>query len=136
MTCAKAFGAAALALCAVTGLGAGPAGAADGVALPYPGPDGVVWVNGQVGDGGLVSGGTSRSLPTVLTVACEGGGSVRVTMESQQTQVAAFTVDCPAGTTGVGSATMAPGLVEGSFSVGIDASADTIGWALVVTQPE
>ncbi|GLW54992.1 hypothetical protein [Kitasatospora phosalacinea] len=133
---AKALGAAALAVCAVTGLGAGPAGAADGVTLPYPGPDGLVWVNDRVGDGGLVSGGAWSSLPTVLTVACEGGGTVRVTMESQQVEVAAFTVDCPVDTAGVGSATMAPGVVTGSFSVYVDASDESIGWAMNVVQPE
>ena len=37
-----------------------------------------------------------EGLPTVLTVACEGGGSVAVTMESQQVRVAEFEVACPA----------------------------------------
>ncbi|MFC8717803.1 hypothetical protein [Kitasatospora sp. NPDC057198] len=136
MRCTRTLGAAALAVCAVTGLGAAPAGAADGVTLPYPGPDGLVWVNDRVGDGGLVSGGAWTSLPTVLTVACAGGGTVRVTMESQQTEVAAFTVDCPVDSIGTGSATMAPGVVRGSFSVYVDASDDSLGWALNVVQPE
>ncbi|GAA2091924.1 hypothetical protein GCM10009759_17150 [Kitasatospora saccharophila] len=136
MRCARTLGAAALAVCAVTGLGAGPAAAADGVSLPYPGPDGLVWVDGRVGDGGLVSGGAWTSLPTVLTVACEGGGTVRVTMESQQAEVAAFTVDCPVDTVGVGSVTMAPGVVRGSFSVYVDAGGAPLGWALQVVQPE
>ncbi|MED7951028.1 hypothetical protein PUR56_19945 [Streptomyces sp. BE303] len=123
-----------LAACAVTG--AGPAAAADDVLLPHPGPDGLVWVPDQVGDGGFVSGGAWSTLPTVLTVACEGGGSVQVTMESQGVQTASLTVDCPVGTAGVGSATMAPGVVLGSFYVGVDASGDTIRWAATVTQPE
>ncbi|MFD7636235.1 hypothetical protein ACFV8G_22350, partial [Streptomyces sp. NPDC059873] len=71
------------------------------------------------------------------TVACEGGGSVVVTMESQQLRVAEFAVDCPAGSAGVGSVTMDAGVVRpGSFTVGIDASQDSIRWALTVTQPE
>lgn len=75
-------------------------------------------------------------LPTVLTVACEGGGDVRVTM-SQESQIAAFSVDCPADEAGVGSVTMAAGVVRpGSFVIGVDASADNIRWALTVTQPE
>ncbi|MGP4012544.1 hypothetical protein [Streptomyces sp. 4N124] len=90
----------------------------------------------RTGDGGVVSGGAWRGLPTVLTVACEGGGSVRVTMDSQGVQVAAFSVDCPAGTAGVGSVTLPAGVVTGSFGVGVDASADTLRWALTVTQPE
>lgn len=123
------------ACCAVAG--AGPAVAADDVLLPHPGPDGLVWVPEQVGDGGVVSGGAWDSLPTVLTVACTGGGSVQVTMRSQQEQTAAFTVDCPVDTTGLGSVTMAPGVVQGgSFFVGVDASTETIRWALTVTQPE
>lgn len=85
-----------------------------------------------------MSGGAWTSLPTVLTVACEGGGSVRVTMRSElETEVAAFTVDCPVGTAGVGSVSMAPGVVAaGSFSVQVDASGEAIRWALTVTQPE
>ncbi|MFF8959724.1 hypothetical protein [Streptomyces sp. NPDC014894] len=115
--------------------GAGPAAASGGL-LPHPGPDGLVWAEEFRGDGGLVSGGANTGLPTVLTVACEGGGSLRATMESQQAQVADFTVDCPAGSTGLGSVTMDPGIVRGSFSVGIDASSPEIRWSLAVAQPE
>jgi hypothetical protein len=129
MTTLAAFG--------LTAVGTGPAAAADGVLLPHPGPDGLVWVEEQTGDGGVVSGGAYHGLPTILTVACEGGGSVRVTMESQQGEVAAFAVDCPAEAAGVGSVTMDAGVVcPGSFSVAVDASAETIRWALTVTQPE
>ncbi|MFF2780888.1 hypothetical protein ACFVU3_39080 [Streptomyces sp. NPDC058052] len=124
-----------LAACALAGTSAAPAAAITGL-LPHPGPDGLVWVEEMTGDGGVVSGGAWEGLPTVLTVACEGGGSVQVTMR-QESQVAAFTVDCPAGSGGVGSVAMAPGVVKsGSFSVGIDASHDDIRWALTVTQPE
>ncbi|MFE5816891.1 hypothetical protein [Streptomyces sp. NPDC056479] len=126
----------ALAACALTGVAVGPAAATTDVLLPHPGPEGLVWVEERTGDGGLVSGGAWEGLPTVLTVACEGGGEVRVTM-SQETQVATFTVDCPAGATGVGSVTMDPGVVHpGSFLIAVDASADDIRWALTVTQPE
>lgn len=118
-------------------VGAGTAAAEDGVLLPHPGPDGLVWVKERMGDGGVASGGAHQGLPTVLTVACEGGGSVRVTMESQQVEVAAFTVDCPTDAAGVGSLTMEAGVVRsGSFSVAVDASAESIRWALTVTQPE
>ncbi|MGW2289770.1 hypothetical protein [Streptomyces phaeochromogenes] len=90
-----------------------------------------------MGDGGVVSAGAWEELPTVLTVACEGGGSVRVTMESQQVEVSAFSVDCPAGAAGVGSVTMEAGVVRsGSFSVAVDTSTESIRWALTVTQPE
>ncbi|MFI8966470.1 hypothetical protein ACIGO8_30655 [Streptomyces sp. NPDC053493] len=117
-------------------VGAGPAVAAGGL-LPHPGPDGLVWVEEMVGDGGVASGGAWDGLPTVLTVACEGDGTVHVTMDSQGYQVADFTVDCPTGTAGTGSVTMEPGVVRpGSFSIGVDASDDTIRWALTVTQPE
>ncbi|MFJ8633734.1 hypothetical protein [Streptomyces sp. NPDC093568] len=126
----------ALAACALTGIATGPAAASTDVLLPHPGPEGLVWVPEQTGDGGVASGGAWEGLPTVLTVACEGGGQVRVTM-SQETEVAALTVDCPAGKTGVGSVAMDPGVVHfGSFSIGVDASKDDIRWALTVTQPE
>ncbi|SDM62011.1 hypothetical protein SAMN04487981_10213 [Streptomyces sp. cf386] len=126
----------AFAACALTGVAAGPAAASTDVLLPHPGPDGLVWVPEQTGDGGVASGGAWEGLPTVLTVACEGGGDVRVTM-SQETEVAAFSVDCPDGEAGVGSVTMDPGVVHfGSFTIGVDASSDDIRWALTVTQPE
>ncbi|MFF4504448.1 hypothetical protein [Streptomyces sp. NPDC001401] len=129
-----------LALTALAALGAVAAGtgsaSADDVLLPHPGEDGLLWVPEQTGDGGAVSAGASPYRRTVLTVACEGGGSVQVTMQSQDTQVAEFSVDCPAGTAGVGSVTLDPGVVQwGSFGVGVDASAQTIRWALTVTQP-
>ncbi len=121
----------------VLGAGASPAAAAD-VLLPHPGPDGLVWVPESTGDGGVVSGGVSERLPTVLTVACEGGGSAAVTMEGQDdVQVAEFTVNCPKGSTGVGSASLDPGVVpRGSFSVAVDTSTQDIRWSLTVTQPE
>ncbi|MFD9424019.1 MULTISPECIES: hypothetical protein [unclassified Streptomyces] len=127
-----------LAAFGAVGLGVVPAAAATtGSLLPHPGPDGLVWVPENTGDGGVVSAGASDRLATVITVACEGGGSVSVTMASQATQVAAFEVDCPEGSTGVGSVAMDPGVVQwGSFSVGIDASDESIRWGLTVTQPE
>ncbi len=92
---------------------------------------------GVDGDGGVASGGAWDELPTVLTVACRGGGSVAVSMDSQQGRVADFSVACPADRVGVGSVTMDPGVVEpGSFTIGVDASKDTIRWSLTVTQPE
>lgn len=150
--------AAVLAACAVAGAApamaeaAGAAGSAGvpgtgrvaalvtaGDLLPHPGPEGLLWVQEWRGDGGAVSGGAWERLPTVLTVACESesGGSVVVTMRWQGKQVAGFSVDCPAGTPGVGSVTMDAGVVgSGSFSVGVDASDENIRWALTVTQPE
>ncbi|MFF9340514.1 hypothetical protein ACF1CG_12310 [Streptomyces sp. NPDC014773] len=116
--------------------GVTPAAAAGGL-LPHPGPDGLVWVEEMVGDGGVASGGAWDRLPTVLTVACEGGGAAHVTMDSQGYRVADFTVDCPTGTPGTGSVTLDPGVVRtGSFTIGVDASDDTVRWALTVTQPE
>lgn len=132
----RALAMTALAACGLTGLGAAPAAASTDVLLPHPGPEGLVWVPEHTGDGGVASGGAWDRLPTVLTVACEGGGDVRVTM-SQDTEIAAFSVDCPVGEAGVGSVTMDPGVVRfGSFTIGVDASADNIRWALTVTQPE
>jgi hypothetical protein len=58
-------------------------------------------------------------------------------MESQGDQVADFTVDCPDGAPGVGSVVMEPGVVRpGSFTVGVDASDESVRWSLTVTQPE
>ncbi|GHH28242.1 hypothetical protein [Streptomyces lanatus] len=133
----RALALTALAACALTGVAAGPATASTDVLLPHPGPEGLVWVAEHTGDGGVASGGAWETLPTVLTVACEGGGDVRVTM-SQASEIAAFTVDCPAaGEAGVGSVTMDPGVVRsGSFVIGVDASSEDIRWALTVTQPE
>ncbi|MDT9682831.1 hypothetical protein RND61_12225 [Streptomyces sp. TRM76323] len=132
----KARAVTALATLVLTGAVAGPAAASTGALLPHPGPEGLVWVGERVGDGGVASGGAWEGLPTVLTVACE-GGDVRVVMESQGTEVAAFTVACPAGTAGVGSVAMDAGVVRsGSFFVSVDASTETVRWALTVTQPE
>ncbi|MER5942061.1 hypothetical protein ABT121_32700 [Streptomyces sp. NPDC001928] len=132
----RALAVTALVTGALTGVAAGPAAASTDVLLPHPGPDGLVWVEERTGDGGVASGGAWEGLPTVLTVACEGGGDVRVTM-SQETEVASFSVDCPAGEAGMGSVTMDAGVVRpGSFVIGIDASSDDIRWALTVTQPE
>ncbi|WP_330285381.1 hypothetical protein [Streptomyces sp. NBC_00576] len=136
MSARKTATAAMLAALAMVGVVATPTMAADGL-LPHPGPEGLVWVEEMTGDGGVASGGAWEGLPTVLTVACEGGGSVGVTMESQQRRVAEFTVDCPAGTAGRGSVTMNAGVVQaGSFTIGVDASDENIRWALAVTQPE
>ncbi|MFE6845253.1 hypothetical protein [Streptomyces sp. NPDC057686] len=115
-----------------------PASAADGGMLPHPGPDGLVWVGEFRGDGGVASGGASEDLPTILTVACGGGGNVRVTMESNGAgTVAAFDVQCPVGSAGVASVSMDPGVVRrGSFTIGVAASAQSTRWSLTVTQPE
>ncbi|MFB8079637.1 hypothetical protein [Streptomyces sp. NPDC056013] len=60
-----------------------------------------------------------------------------MTMESQLTQVAAFGVDCPVDAPGRGSVTLPAGVVRsGSFSIGVDASSQSVRWALTVTQPE
>lgn len=95
-----------------------------------------MWVEEMTGDGGVASGGAGEGLPTVLTVACE-GGSVDVTMESQGYPVADFTVECPVGTPGESSVVMDAGVVRsGSFTIGVDASDERVRWALMVTQPE
>lgn len=132
----RTLAAAMLTACGLAGMGAAPAAAATGALLPHPGAEGLVWVGEMTGDGGVASGGAWEKLPTILTVACEGGGSVQATMR-QQSQVAAFTVDCPSGSVGVGSVTMDAGVMKaGSFTVGIDASDESIRWGLTVTQPE
>lgn len=127
----------ALAATATTAATAVPAAAAEDVLLPHPGPDGLVWVPEWTGDGGVASGGAWDRLPTVLTMACEGGGSVAVSMDDQRGRVTDFLVDCPADRVGVGSVTTDPGVVApGSFTIGVDASNDAIRWSLTVTQPE
>ncbi|GGQ35569.1 hypothetical protein GCM10010233_61770 [Streptomyces pseudogriseolus] len=88
---------------------AAPAAASDDTLLPHPGPEGLVWVPEWTGDGGVASGGAWDELPTVLTVACRGGGSVAFSMDSQQGRVADFSVDCPADRVSVGWVTMDPG---------------------------
>ncbi|SPF06377.1 hypothetical protein [Streptomyces sp. MA5143a] len=136
MSARKIIATAMLTALGMAGLATTPAAAADGL-LPHPGPEGLVWVEEMTGDGGVASGGAWEKAPTVLTVACEGGGSVAVKMESQQRQVADFTVDCPTGTAGVGSVTMDAGVVQsGSFTIRVDASDEHIRWSLTVTQPE
>ncbi|MER5710447.1 hypothetical protein [Streptomyces sp. NPDC002122] len=117
--------------------GVANAATADAALLPHPGPDGLVWVEEAWGDGGVASGGAYEGLPTVLTVACDGGGTVSVTMDSQRTEVAAFTVDCPRGEPGRGSVSIPAGVVRpGSFTIGVETSSETVRWALTVTQPE
>ncbi|WP_413754724.1 hypothetical protein [Streptomyces sp. MMBL 11-3] len=133
----KALLVTAMTVCALTGGTVGPAAAVTGPLLPHPGPDGLVWVEEQTGDGGVASGGAWDRLPTVLTVACEGGGDVQVTMQSQGTEVAAFSVNCPTGAAGTGSVTMDAGIVRpGSFTISVDATSQNIRWSLTVTQPE
>ena len=129
-----------LALTALVALGAIAAGsgsaAADDVLLPDPGEDGLLWLPAQTGDGSAVSAAASPYRRTVLTVACKGGGNVKVTMQSQDTQVAEFSVHCPARSAGVGSVTLDPGVVQwGSWGVGVHTSKQTIRWALTVAQP-
>ncbi|MFI2780809.1 hypothetical protein [Streptomyces sp. ALB3] len=69
-------------------------------------------------------------------MACEGGGSVQVTMR-QESQLAHFSTDCPVDGVGVGSVTLDAGVVKGgSFTLGVDASDEDIRWGLTVTQPE
>ncbi len=126
MSVRRTMAVAMLAVFGAVGAGAAPAAAAGGL-LPHPGPEGLVWVQERTGDGGVASGGAWEGLPTVLTVACEGIGSVAVTMESQQARVAEFTVDCSASSTGVGSVPMDAGVVKsGPFTVGIDSSGESI----------
>ncbi|WP_223291124.1 hypothetical protein [Streptomyces avicenniae] len=126
------------AVAAVVALGGTAGGAvADEPLLPHPGPDGLAWVPEGTGDGGFVSGGASSALPTVVTVACEGGGSVAVILAQLGAEVTAFDVECPVGSAGVGRRELAPGVVtSGSFAVGIDASSDAIRWSVSVAQPE
>ncbi|MFE7415272.1 hypothetical protein [Streptomyces laurentii] len=128
-----------LAACGMTALSVVPAAAAvSGGLLPHPGPDGRLWVEERTGDGGVVSASASEGVLTVLTAACEGGGSIEVTLSQQtQTQIASLTVDCPVGSTGVGSVTIDPGVVKhGDFFVWVDTSRDDIRWGMSVTQPE
>ncbi|WP_225891416.1 hypothetical protein [Streptomyces dioscori] len=133
----KALLVTAVTVCALTGGTVGPAAAVTDPLLPHPGPDGLVWVEEHTGDGGVASGGAWDKLPTILTVACEGGGDVQVTMQSQGTEVAAFSVGCPAGTAGTGSVAMEAGIVRpGSFTITVDASSQNVRWSLTVTQPE
>ncbi|MFJ8041258.1 hypothetical protein ACIRBX_12210 [Kitasatospora sp. NPDC096147] len=122
--------------------GASPQGGpGTGEVLPYPGPDGLIWIADWIGDGGAVTGGANPSGPPVtVKVGCQGGaaaGSVRVTFTAQYGDPAptTFTVDCPEGSTGIGTA-LVTGEQGRSFQIGVEASAPDLHWGLTVTQPD
>lgn len=120
-------------------LAAGAAQAAEpGELLPYPGPDGVIWVPEQTGSSGFVSGGLSPYLDTYTTFACEGGGSMVVSFtldEHPDRNPAPFTLDCPADTPARVTIPLGTGL-HGGFGAVVTTSAPTLRWAAVVVQPE
>ncbi|PJE96820.1 hypothetical protein CUT44_16015 [Streptomyces carminius] len=104
--------------------------------LPHPGPGVLRWIPERFGDGGAVSGGMSADRPTTVTVACQGGGEVLVTMEPDSAEAPAeFRAECPAGTPGTGSTVIPPGPERG-FTVGVDASDQSVRWSLTVTVPD
>ncbi|GAA2261338.1 MULTISPECIES: hypothetical protein [Kitasatospora] len=118
---------------------AGPAAAEQGTGqiLPYPGPDGLIWIPEWIGDGGAVTGGASPERPFTVTVGCQGGGSVLVTVSphfGDRTPVS-FRVNCPVGATAVGSVVLT-GEQGRDFYVGVAASDQTVRWGLTATQAD
>ncbi|RPF40055.1 hypothetical protein EDD96_3808 [Streptomyces sp. Ag109_G2-6] len=120
-------------------LAGGAAQAAEtGELLPYPGPDGVIWVPEQTGSSGFVSGGLSPYLDTYTTFACEGGGSMVVSFtldEYPDRNPAPFTLTCPEDTPAQVTIPLGPGL-HGGFGAVVTTSAPTLRWAATVVQPE
>ncbi|MFF2546861.1 hypothetical protein ACFVUY_30480 [Kitasatospora sp. NPDC058063] len=113
-----------------------------GEILPYPGPEGLIWIPDWIGDGGAVTGGAYTAGPPVtVTVGCRGGsggaGEVRVTFTPYygDTTPVEFTVPCPAEAVDRGSAVVTAEQGR-SFHVGVRASAPDVHWGLTVTQPD
>ncbi|MFF2751187.1 hypothetical protein ACFVVA_37330 [Kitasatospora sp. NPDC058048] len=113
-----------------------------GEILPYPGPEGLIWIPDWIGDGGAVTGGAYTAGPPVtVTVGCRGGsggaGEVRVTFTPYygDTTPVEFTVPCPAEAVDRGSAVVTAEQGR-SFHVGVRASAPDVHWGLAVTQPD
>ncbi|MGW6865543.1 hypothetical protein ACWGHM_17240 [Streptomyces sp. NPDC054904] len=118
-------------------LGAGQSHA-DEELIGYPGPDGLIWVQEQIGDGGFVSGGLAPWLDSFTTFACEGGGSIEVTFRLENhpdRNPAPFTLDCPSGTPARVTVPLGTGL-KGGFVAEVSASSPSIRWGATVVQPE
>ncbi|GLX36531.1 hypothetical protein Sros01_26040 [Streptomyces roseochromogenus] len=106
--------------------------------IGYPGPDGLIWVQEQTGDGGFVSGGLNSGLDTFTTFACEGGGSIEVSFRLDNhpdRDPAPFTLACPTGTPATITVPLGTGLY-GGFGAAVTASSPSIRWGAVVVQPE
>ncbi|KDN86837.1 hypothetical protein [Kitasatospora cheerisanensis] len=151
-----AWAAAAAVTVATTAVAAGPAvadqGAPAAVAsdigregtgeiLPYPGPDGLIWIKDWIGNGGAVTGGAYQAGPPVtVTVGCQGSGvageaHVTFTPYYGDPTPVEFTVACPADTVGRGTAVVTPEQGR-SFHVGVQTSGPDVHWGLTVTQPD
>ncbi len=112
-----------------------------GQVLPYPGPDGLIWIPEWIGDGGAVTGGANPAgLPVTVTVAClttDVPAEARVTFTAQYGDPApvTFTTPCLPGTTTTATATVTPEQGR-SFFIGVQTSTPDVHWGLTVTQPE
>ncbi|MET9610361.1 hypothetical protein ABZZ17_35685 [Streptomyces sp. NPDC006512] len=118
-------------------VGAGQS-AADEELIGYPGPDGLIWVQEQTGNGGFVSGGLAPWLDSFTTFACEGGGSIEVVFHLENhpdRDPAPFTLDCPSGTPARITVPLGTGL-KGGFVATVTASSPSTRWAATVVQPE
>ncbi|MFF3019675.1 hypothetical protein [Streptomyces sp. NPDC057939] len=118
-------------------LGAGQSHAGEEL-IGYPGPDGLIWVQEQVGDGGFVSGGLAPWLDGFTTFACEGGGSIEVTFrldDHPDRNPAPFTLDCPSGSPARVTVPLGTGL-KGGFGAEVKASSPSVRWGATVVQPE
>ncbi|WP_326591463.1 hypothetical protein OG756_11175 [Streptomyces sp. NBC_01310] len=127
----------AVAAALAVGVGAGQASAQEEL-IGYPGPDGLIWVQEQTGNGGFVSGGLASSLDTFTTFACEGGGSIEVAFRLDNhpdRDPAPFTLDCPAGSPSRVTVPLGTGL-HGGFGATVTASSPSIRWGATVVQPE
>ncbi|MFI1524151.1 hypothetical protein [Kitasatospora cineracea] len=112
-----------------------------GQVIPYPGPDGLIWIPEWIGDGGAVTGGANPAgLPVTVTLAClttDAPAEARVTFTAQygDPTPVTFTTPCLPGTTTTATTTVTPEQGR-SFYVGVQTSTPDVHWGLTVTQPE
>ncbi|MEV7216901.1 hypothetical protein AB0O31_27900 [Kitasatospora cineracea] len=112
-----------------------------GEVIPYPGPDGLIWIPEWIGDGGAATGGASPAgLPVTIAFAClttDAPAEARVTFTAQygDPTPVTFTTPCLPGTTTTATATVTPEQGR-SFYIGIQTSAPDVHWGLTVSQPE
>ncbi|MDR3033932.1 MAG: hypothetical protein LBV78_12645 [Kitasatospora sp.] len=112
-----------------------------GQVIPYPGPDGLIWIPEWIGDGGAVTGGANPAgLPVTVALAClttDAPAEARVTFTAQygDPPPGPGTPPCLPGTTTTATATVAPEQGR-SFYVGVQTSTPDVHWGLTVSQPE
>ncbi|MER7462544.1 hypothetical protein [Streptomyces sp. NPDC097981] len=106
--------------------------------IGYPGPDGLIWIPGQTGSSGFVSGGLSPRLDTFITFGCAGGGTIEVAFrldDHPDRDPAPFTVDCPETDPARVTVPLGTGL-QGGFGAWVTTSTPSTRWGATVVQPE